>query len=379
MIDISYPFGARDQYRSIYVNCNRHNQIPCDLGVKDFFPNHVSFTSSNLHHSVEGRMINDTDFHLPSGILHVGVRHFYGACVGNVGSSSIKDISVDTKVKAIDVSYSSVLDCYGWYEQDSDSAIYGLSSLQYLDVSHIGFKSLPPLKDLVNLRTLNCSYNRLGYYDHGQPNKWKLESELFWGKELLEILDLSGNELKKVPINILEAHPRLEELSLSGNRIESSNLFFKVPSNNTLRLLDLSSNSLSFVNPPLLTEITKHSNPQLTLDLSNNPFLCVCELQPLVQWLQETTIDIVNKKDYQCSIKTDSDVLMMNLINMDSSILCPFSSLTIALSAIGSTLLFSSLLAALSCKYRLHIIITFWMVNGSSAVRETRRNHHIIM
>ena len=385
-LDYSHPFGITDHYRYQYVYCARNNQAPCDLETNDFFPQTVLGTSSKLTNStpemettdffpqiVSVTSSNVTDFkieesittnvHTPEHLLHLSLRQFYGICASTLFLEEAPKYRLISNLHVLDLSFSTSIQCYGWYEMDLKIVINAPPSIQYLDISNIGFTSLPPLKGLDYLRVLNCSYNRLGYYDYGGMGKWTLQKEFFWGIKLLEVLDLSGNMLKTVPSDILEIHSGLYMLQLSNNRIESADLVITIPRNCNLKVLNISSNALAFLNSAFVNEMQTLSSTELTIDLSDNPFLCVCELQPMAQWIQTSRLNIENKLQYQCSIKSDNGaVVVMKLAALEREQLCPMSILKIVLCSIGVTVACSVLAVTGLLKYRVKIKVMLYFL-----------------
>ena len=134
-----------------------------------------------------------------------------------------------------------------------------------------------------------------------------VDENAFSGKNLavyLETLDLSNNNLKRLDIKTLSNLKRLEKLYLANNRIQLSEHNFKynqdlntidlsnndiqyIQSNvfsnvNEIKKLDLSSNSIKTINScqfkNLQTNPIASKYSPATIDLSNNPIDCNCDL-----------------------------------------------------------------------------------------------------
>jgi Leucine-rich repeat (LRR) protein len=102
------------------------------------------------------------------------------------------------------------------------------------------------------------------------------------------VLNLSSNSLTS--INSLSNLNNLQTLDLSFNKIQSlpSNLFSKFPQ---LSSLYLPNNSLKTI-PKTFNEISN-----INLDISNNPFNCICQLKWLIKWFE--TINLFKKINCQ--------------------------------------------------------------------------------
>ncbi|XP_003791014.1 toll-like receptor 5 [Otolemur garnettii] len=112
------------------------------------------------------------------------------------------------------------------------------------------------------------------------------ETELCWdvfkGLSHLQILYLNNNHLNFLPPGIFSDLTALRGLSLNSNRLTvlSSD---DLPSN--LEILDVSRNQLLVPNPDLFVSLS-------ALDITHNGFICVCELSPFINWLNQTNITL---------------------------------------------------------------------------------------
>ena len=119
-------------------------------------------------------------------------------------------------------------------------------------------------------------------------------SRLFANLTHLEILDLSGNDLGRLPSDLLHAQSELRQLLLPGNRL--GRLSLDVRHHRNLTLLDLSDNDIAQLNAreraSLEALVAKQPEP-FHLRLHGNPLVCSCTTLSFVRWLRSTRIRLV--------------------------------------------------------------------------------------
>ena len=179
-----------------------------------------------------------------------------------------------------------------------------LETLFHLDLSHNLLETLfeHSFEDLRRLRELILADNKL-------TNKG-LPKELFSGLTKITKLDFTNNKLKKVPFKVISEIDKLRDLSLSGNFIDlirskdfSKNVYLKIlnlANSNIidmeegvfdempeLRFLNISNNMI--INMPVPVKSKELSKA----DLSNNPFICNCDIFPFYMFMRvNTNIDL---------------------------------------------------------------------------------------
>lgn len=100
---------------------------------------------------------------------------------------------------------------------------------------------------------------------YASGTQMKLTADVFAGADQLEMIDLSGGDLKEIENRAFYGPSKLKKLNLSGNKLTSlpRDLF---PQRNSLKEINLSNNQIS----QLSRSTFKHLQHVKTLNLSNN-------------------------------------------------------------------------------------------------------------
>ena len=87
----------------------------------------------------------------------------------------------------------------------------------------------------------------------------------------------------------------------SGNN-QLTSIDFDIDCLRHLRFIDLEANAISALKPRdfLILDALPARKQNLTIDLSENPLSCGCEIQQLYSWLQHTDVDVRNKNKLRC-------------------------------------------------------------------------------
>ncbi|XP_018558598.1 toll-like receptor 7 [Lates calcarifer] len=159
-------------------------------------------------------------------------------------------------------------------------------------------------KKLFNLTFLDISQNNLNFIPeevfsslpdklselHIKNNKLK---SFHWEKlqflHSLKILDLSGNSLTTVPEKLSNCTKSLKKLILHRNHILKLAPDFLTDANN-LKYLDLSFNDIQYIEKSSIPDNIDENMKKLLLH--NNKFLCTCNATWFVTWLNKTNITI---------------------------------------------------------------------------------------
>ena len=206
--------------------------------------------------------------------------------------------------------------------------IIGLDMLEILDLSNNQLLAieLDNLRYMPMLRVLHLERNLLGMGNLG----------IFPLLNNLQKLDLTSNSLNKLPIDTFKNLPFLSELYLSGNTLE--NIDFLDMSLRTLNALDLSGNHLSDLSPEMtitLSEVfTEKQN--FVLDIRFNPLQCECDELNFMAWMQSTHVNI--KDIYSLTCLQGTNNVLVREINVEQQII--HCGLTINVMAISCSTIF---------------------------------------
>ena len=186
-------------------------------------------------------------------------------------------------LRTIDLSYNRIYGCTATFKGFEHLQNLNLSGNDCRIISDLFFDAFPKLKTLT-LQRMN--FDPLLFLTRG--------SRLFSSLARLEILDLSHNDLSRLPSDLLHAQTELRQLLLPGNRLDSFPLDIRHHGN--LTLLDLSGNDIAqlSVTERASLDVLVAKQPQpFHLRLHGNPLICTCTTLTFVRWLRSTRIRLV--------------------------------------------------------------------------------------
>ena len=188
-------------------------------------------------------------------------------------------------------------------------AIIGLDMLEVFDLSNNQLLAieLNNLRYMPMLRVLHLERNLLGM---GNLGTFPLLNNL-------QKLDLSSNSLNKLPINTFKNLPFLSELYLSGNTLES--IYFLDMSLRTLNSLDLSGNHLSDLSQEMTRTLSAifAEKQNFVLDIRFNPLQCECDEVDFMAWIQSTHVNIKDRHSLTCLQGTNN--ILVRKINFEQT------------------------------------------------------------
>lgn len=186
-----------------------------------------------------------------------------------------------------------------------------LTNLTILDISYNNIKKIP-LSVYENLprslTLLSISHNKLNGFDWTQLK----------GFYQLEILDLSFNSLSHIPEIISNVTHTLRLLDLSYNQISHLSDGF-LRGAKSLQTLNLNHNKLAIINQS--TFLSKPENHLQTLFLERNPFQCTCDLLEFILWIESSDVKIPRlATDVTCDIQSHRGRQMLILFDINQCV-----------------------------------------------------------
>ncbi|XP_030844051.1 toll-like receptor 3 [Strongylocentrotus purpuratus] len=185
----------------------------------------------------------------------------------------------------------------------------GLFNLKHLDLSSNYFPILQSgiFQQLSVAQELNLDYCKIT----------NLHPFVFSGLESLQKLSLNGNNIQHIHDDVLSGLGQIKSISFDGNRI---NFLEELMFSNNWKLtnLSLANNRLTRLSQSTFKPIFSSI---LSLNLSMNPIDCNCDLQWLIDWLNEP-IHLENKDQTICSSASLEALREKPLLDFDPNKLC---------------------------------------------------------
>jgi hypothetical protein len=213
------------------------------------------------------------------------------------GSAATITLHNATHMRSIDMSYIRIFGCNFIIHGLENLEVLNLSGNDCYETSKTFLDSFPRLKVL--------AMKKMAFAPGLMANKGR---RLFQNVTGLVTLDLSFNDLRPLPSDLLSRQLALEELFLVGNNMESFDLDLCYHKN--LTLLDLSGNRLSVLSEAAqnsLDSLVAGQHQPLQLHLHGNPLACTCATLSFVRWLGTTQVALDTSLGLECL--TDAGLL----------------------------------------------------------------------
>ncbi|XP_059141011.1 toll-like receptor 4 [Physella acuta] len=195
---------------------------------------------------------------------------------------------------------------------DINISFVGMENVEYLDASDNGFQfATGRIEGLTKIKTVLFSGNDFSDFSPtfldsfsavenlGLANcRFDLNSfqsnslRIFMNLKSLKLLDLSLNSLSFIAPNTFSTNPNMTEVYLVTNRFTEIPFNLKLTPN--LRVLDLSENAISTLEEDITMELDElaERNGKLSLRLAGNILSCGCENFYFIKWILTTHVEI---------------------------------------------------------------------------------------
>ena len=182
--------------------------------------------------------------------------------------------------------------------------------LELIDISYNKIETINPnvFLRLPSLTKADISHNKL-YKMSSDTKTWLA---LFQGNKRLNTIDLSFNQLARLPKGTFKSNVYLRELNLQGNRFKQ--IAFDISHLLGLEILDLRNNSVQFLDEYSRQSLqalhdsrqemnlTVNSSTKLEVLLLENPLSCSCLSLDFTQWFVSSPIFSSSRHLYSCQV-----------------------------------------------------------------------------
>ncbi|GFO36497.1 toll-like receptor e [Plakobranchus ocellatus] len=189
--------------------------------------------------------------------------------------------------------------------------ISGLHFLEYLDLSGNHCILLSPyfFNDMPSLKRLYLSNNVIG-----SSLEADIDGRTFSKLHALEVLDLSACSIRTLYAHTFISNRNLTILLLDHNALNSFTTDLSQLKN--LNYLDLTHNDLRQLQTSTRAslDLIASANPNISIDLSDNPLFCDCSTFLFLQWIVTTKVHLKNLERYQCTYVNGSIVHLSDVV-----------------------------------------------------------------
>ena len=177
------------------------------------------------------------------------------------------------------------------------------NNIQYIDLSFNEMEAISPkfFSNMHQLTNVDLSMNKLSEMDQNAFSK------LFAKNLLLEEVNLSGNNLNEMPVNMFVHNRAIEYLDLSSNDLQQ--IIFEIKQLLNLSELIMSKNLITYLNTASRKRLddlynlkckTNCNHSSFTVDLQENPFSCGCESLEFIEWFISSPMFDESRSMYSC-------------------------------------------------------------------------------
>ena len=271
-VDISHGIGSHHTFEDEYCDVE-------DISFDAAFRTSAITSGITASPAITDICTNRT-FHWPPSL-----RYFYGNSA-RMFKYGLKNLTHTMNVNPINLVYLNLSNTPVYSEVHASFPRMPHLLTADLSLGGLTFLSSQSFLYWPNIRHLNLSENKLGMSDSDFANVFQ---PLFQ----LEQLSLSKNGLRTIGSLAFSNLTKLTSLDLSHNLL-TCELKIDISQLASLRMLDLSYNAMSFLNEEFRKQLDILSirNAEFVLSLRGNPFVCICEALPFLQWLRITNVSI---------------------------------------------------------------------------------------
>nr|AGG10810.1 toll-like receptor m [Mytilus galloprovincialis] len=184
--------------------------------------------------------------------------------------------------------------------------------LKFLNLSsnYCSYISSYFFKGTEKLEKLDLNNNLLGF-----SIQFDVDGQILKPLKSLQIIDFSQNRIPFLPPLFFAFLERLEVLKLYDNLFED--IDFRLTQMKNLSLIDLSRNRIQFLGSVAIGQLESVARDHmLSLDLSENPFICSCASLKFLKWMTETKVMLLNRENYSCKYENGTKTLLLNVNNI---------------------------------------------------------------
>ncbi|XP_076073576.1 toll-like receptor 6 [Mytilus galloprovincialis] len=168
--------------------------------------------------------------------------------------------------------------------------------LQMLDLSGNMLKQIA--LNLIYVLILKLNSNTLGGY---------LAEHLYMTTQdsKLEHVNLSNNSIQQLNFTMFHGQQHLQVIDLNSNFLKA--IHFDLSNLTKLKVINLKNNAINFLDAASMRNIDKVlKNDKTKIDFTNNPLQCTCYTVPFLKWMKVNRKHFINFNQYKCTYENGS-------------------------------------------------------------------------